>query len=310
MARSRKHEIGVGILVIVAVGLFAFMSVKAGALVGLGADRIRLQVTLEDAAGVSVGAGVKVAGVDVGEVVALQVIHDKALLTMEVERSAEIRQDAAIQVRARSILGEKFVAIVPRSTDAPLLDDGATLAETLAQTEIDQLVNALGPLVEELDTEALNGTIRSVNQALAEDPQRLKRILSDTELAVHNLAEASKELPGLVSEGRATLGEVRQVARDARPVLARTEAAVSRLETASQNMPQTVDEVRGLVSETRLAVADGRRLIGEVEGSTGDIRQVIKNLKEIDKVELRRLLREEGILVRLKEHEVDAAEAN
>ncbi|MFM2244644.1 MAG: hypothetical protein RL071_718, partial [Pseudomonadota bacterium] len=35
MARSRKHEIGVGILVVVAVGLLAVMSLQVGALRGL-----------------------------------------------------------------------------------------------------------------------------------------------------------------------------------------------------------------------------------------------------------------------------------
>jgi len=51
-------------------------------------------------------------------------------------------------------------------------------------------------------------------------------------------------------------------------------------------------------------VADGRLVLGDLKDSTGDIKLVLSNLKEIDKWELRRLLREEGIVVRLRESEV------
>jgi alpha-ketoglutarate-dependent taurine dioxygenase len=42
-----------------------------------------------------------------------------------------------------------------------------------------------------------------------------------------------------------------------------------------------------------------------VERSTDSIETVLANLSEIDKWELRRLLREEGILVRFKENQVE-----
>jgi hypothetical protein len=46
-------------------------------------------------------------------------------------------------------------------------------------------------------------------------------------------------------------------------------------------------------------------VLGDLKESTGDIKLVLSNLKEIDKWELRRLLREEGILLRLKAGEVE-----
>lgn len=160
---------------------------------------------------------------------------------------------------------------------------------------------------EELDTDAMNVTLRSVSAALAEDPDRLKRMLKDGEEAVHNLAVASRELGPLAAEARATLTELRELSREARPVLRRADEAVTRLSDASAGLPETAKKVDLLVDETRVAVGDGRRVLGKLESSTADIDQVLKNLKEIDKVELRRLLREEGILVRVREHTVDPA---
>ena len=60
MASSRKQEIGVGLLVLTAMALLAFMSIKVGALRNVG-DEIQLKVTLADAAGLSDGAAVRIA---------------------------------------------------------------------------------------------------------------------------------------------------------------------------------------------------------------------------------------------------------
>ena len=49
MARSRKYEMGVGLLLLVALSLMAWMSVKVGALQGMG-DVLHATVDLPDAA--------------------------------------------------------------------------------------------------------------------------------------------------------------------------------------------------------------------------------------------------------------------
>ena len=73
---------------------------------------------------------------------------------------------------------------------------------------------------------------------------------------------------------------------------------------AYEIIPQTVAEAELLLGETREAMAEGRAVLRKVDDSTEDIAIVLDNLSEIDKWELRRLLREEGILVRLKKSEV------
>ena len=65
----------------------------------------------------------------------------------------------------------------------------------------------------------------------------------------------------------------------------------------------------GMVADARAMVKDSRALMKRLERSTEKIELVIDNLSEIDKWELRRLLREEGILVRFKESEVEPGEA-
>jgi phospholipid/cholesterol/gamma-HCH transport system substrate-binding protein len=310
MARSRKHEIGVGMLVLGAFGLLAWMSLKVGALQGLG-DHVTVQVRLPDAMGLDQGALVKVAGVSVGTVEQITVDHDTAVLRVALDEDASIRSDVGVQVRARSLLGEKYLELSPASKSAPLLVDNDMLVSVQRTTEVDQLVNGIGPLVAALDPVAVNEAMAALSVALKEDPERAARMLANLDTILDNGARVSAELPGLVERTQATLDEVRGATRAARPVLSnantailRADAAVEKLGGAAEDLPATLSRVDALVVETHAAVQDGRSLLTRVDGNGDQIEQILSNLSEIDKWELRRLLREEGVVVRLRGREV------
>ena len=118
---SRRFEIGVGVLVLGAVGLLAYMALQIGAIRGLGEDPVEVVAVMDDVVGLSEGAVVAVAGVPVGKVTSLTVDFDRARVGLALDAAAGIRADARVVMRARSVLGEKYVELVPESRDAPLL---------------------------------------------------------------------------------------------------------------------------------------------------------------------------------------------
>ena len=307
MVSSRKQEIGVGVLVLVAFGLLAFMSIKVGALRNVGQE-LEVQVLLSDAAGLSDGAAVRIAGVQVGQIQQMDVEHDQARITMAIAKSAGVRDDVKIQVRARSILGEKYLEITPVSKDAPLLAEGATLEVTSPQTEIDELVNSLGPLIRAIDADAVNVAMGRLTAALEDDPDRVVRMFRDVETILSNSAKASGSLEGLMSETRSTLSSVRQISAESRPMIQRSSAIVTKVDTATDKLPQITEDIQVAVSDTRKMIADSHKLIQRLESSAETLETIFENLSELDRWELRRLLREEGILVRFKENEVKEPE--
>jgi phospholipid/cholesterol/gamma-HCH transport system substrate-binding protein len=304
MAGSRKHEIGVGVLVLLAGGLLAYMSMQVGALRALG-DEVQLTVELADAAGLSDGAAVRIAGVQIGQVQQMDVDHDKAVISISVSQDAAVREDASILVRARSILGEKYLEISPRSRDARLLVDGDRLVVARSQTEIDELVNTLGPIVEAMDAEAVGIAMDRLAQALQDDPSRLARMLQDMDTMMTNGAAASQDLPEALQETRRTLTEIRSAAQQTRPLIARSNQVLSRLDAASESVPEITEDVKLLVKDTRSLVKDSRTTLERIERMSVDMETVMKNMAEIDRWELRRLLREEGILLRFRQSEVN-----
>ena len=296
MSRSRRHELGVGLLLVAALAVSAVMALQIGALDGLG-RRVHVSVSFSDVNGLTDGASVAIAGVQIGEVESLVIDHDHAVVGLAIDPDAGVLSDAHARVRARSMLGEKFIAIEPQGTDARLVQDGDILQSAGGAVEMDQMMSQLQPLISSVDTETLARVIGSLSDALEEDPDRLSRMLANADTILANGARASEGLPPLVDEARAAVREGRGTLRgvDRRvdelgPVLTKADGVLTETET---ELPLVIDDVRGLVGETRAVVAD-------VDGTTDDLAAVLANLSELDRAEIQRLLREEGVLVRLK----------
>ena len=301
MATSRKYEIGVGLLLAGALGLLAWMALRVGALQGPG-DYIHVEATLSDAGGLTPGAVVSIAGVQVGRVESLSVDFDQARLVLSLEKDSNIREDVQLRLRARSVLGEKYLQLIPVSRDAPLLQEGGVIHDAKGQVEIDQLVTRLSPVIEALDPKDLQRALGAVVSALEEDPERPARMLSDAETTLHNISVASSEFPTLIQDARTTLAVVRSTASEARPIMARADRTIAALETRINEVPP--DQITDLIEDVDLAVADAHGLMNSINERVDVLDKVLHNLEEIDKWELRRLLREEGIKVRLVASEV------
>ena len=303
MNRNHRHEVAVGAMLLVALGLAAWMSLKIGAWTGLE-EQVEVEAVFADVAGLNVGASVTVAGVEVGRVTYLKVDFDQARVGMSLDASAEIRDDVTVVLRARSLLGEKYMALLPASTDAVLLEDGAVIGKTLGQVEIDQLLAKLGPVLDGLNLEPLTAAAESVSKAFEEDPERLSRMFQDAEELLGELNRMAGSADGIASEAAMAIQSIASLGVHADDIAERLNRVLGDVEIASGELPGAANTIPLLLNDARAAVSDARALIDAMDESHELIERVLQNLEEIDKWELRRLLREEGILVRMRPSEV------
>jgi phospholipid/cholesterol/gamma-HCH transport system substrate-binding protein len=306
-----RYEIGVGLLMLAGAGVLGFMAMKTGAVREIG-DFVEVEAVFDDVAGLKNGAAVAISGIDVGQVTDMVVDFDKARVRLIVKRSAGVRKDVIARVRARSVLGEKFVELEPQSADAPALESGDVLTNTRTSVEIDQLVTSLGPMVNGLDPKKLDALLNALVKTLEQDPERVDRMLVDAEALLHNARLASDDAPALVAEARATLGEVRGLTRQATPMvkdgqalMVRVDGVLTEVETFSGELPGVAERLPGMLDDVELTLEGSRDLVVVLSGNKDRIEQILMNIEEIDKWELRRLLREEGIKMRVFTSEVE-----
>jgi phospholipid/cholesterol/gamma-HCH transport system substrate-binding protein len=190
----------------VAIGLAALAVLAAGLYLGFTKDLpftrgFELRAQFASANAIRPGAPVRIAGVDVGKVRAVEPLQgtDAAVLRMELEPAAlPLHRDATAKIRPRIFLeGNFFVDLRPGTRSAPVLDSGDTLsiAQTATPVQLDEVLTAL----QSDSREDLQALIEGLSRAMHERPTRAQDAESDPsargETGARSLNDAYADLP-------------------------------------------------------------------------------------------------------------------
>ncbi len=127
---------------------------------------------VDDASGLLIDSNVRLAGVDVGRLTAIELDGSRARLTLEIRESVELYEDAVVAKATESLLGTATVSINPGTGVGGLLGDGDTVRNVQQSATISDAVgnaNVLAAnaaaLVEEINTYLTDeGTVQALNE--------------------------------------------------------------------------------------------------------------------------------------------------
>ena len=113
MADTKLEILVGGVVLAAAIGFGVYAAQVAG--VSRGGDSYPLTASFRSLEGVNVGTDVRLAGVKVGTVTAVDLNGDtyRADTTVAIARGVEIPDDSAIIISSEGLLGGNFVEIVP-----------------------------------------------------------------------------------------------------------------------------------------------------------------------------------------------------
>lgn len=243
-----RTNIGLGIFVVATLGLLVWLANSIGAIGGRGGNHYELR--LAHAAGLVENNAVKIAGVSVGKIEKVSVDHDVAVMRLAIDREIVLHDDARAIVRAKSLLGEKYLQIEPGTRDGPALPDGAAIPNVEVPFEIDEVLNALEPIL---------GGDDSIAAALAPLAGQLNDLLKD--------ASGKDGKPPII-----TRAQIDKLVED----VTATSASVRRMtEQNEEKLGNIIDRTNELVDDPRVD-----RIISNVEGITDDIDKRLPKLLE------------------------------
>ncbi|MBF0447460.1 MAG: outer membrane lipid asymmetry maintenance protein MlaD [Magnetococcales bacterium] len=140
--RSAKLEISVGLFVIGGLLALGWLSVKLARMEMIGSDNIPLYAQFTSISGLKSGAPVEIAGVEVGRV--SEIFLDKqdfeAKVQMKIRPDVPIQQDAIASIRTKGLIGERYIAISPGSSDTILKAD-ESIVETEPAINFEELIS-------------------------------------------------------------------------------------------------------------------------------------------------------------------------
>lgn len=299
---NRTH-IGLGLFVVGTIGLLIWLAQSIGAIGGGGGKNYELR--LAHAAGLVENNAVKIAGVSIGRIEKVAVDHDTAVLTLRVDDEIVLHEDARAIVRAKSLLGEKYLQLEPGSKDEPALADGAQIENVDVPFEIDEVLNALKPILGGEDSIAaalaplagqLNDLLRDARGADGKPPiisrEQIDQIVADvtaTTASVRRMTEQNEAgVAELVRDGNLLVDRTNELLTD--PRVDRTLTHVSKITAElDERLPGLLDRAdKALAEVEKLAsiVDEDKRkkiatIIDDASVATANLREVTEEVKGV-----------------------------
>jgi ABC-type transporter Mla subunit MlaD len=282
LERSKRTDFAVGLAVLLATAVAVY---AIFARPNPFHDSYRVKAVVTSVTGVTPGiTPVRIAGVDVGEVSAVQSFRGtrRSIVTMELEPSAlPIHADATVKMRPRLFLeGNSFVELSPGTPSAPVASEGTTipLERTSVAVAMPKVLGALGA-----DTRKnLQDTLDAYGAALNDNPTALQDLPQPEEVhgltggqalneALHHAAYAMPSSAVLSDAYRGRrdgdlrrairdFGEVAEALNDSGPGLGRMLASIRRANSAfadeSVSLTAALRELPGALDESRAALRE------------------------------------------------------
>jgi phospholipid/cholesterol/gamma-HCH transport system substrate-binding protein len=137
-----RTEIIVGVFVLLGIACLGYLAIKLGKLEILGNSGYRVYADFPSVAGLKIGDPVEIAGVKVGRVDAMGLADDRARLQLRMQDDVKLQEDVIASVRARGLIGDKFVLITPGASDK-IIPPGGKIRETESPPDIPDLIGKI-----------------------------------------------------------------------------------------------------------------------------------------------------------------------
>ena len=138
---EKKLQVIVGIFMVISLICVSYLAIQLGELNLMGSDRYHVIARFTSASGLRVGAYVEAGGVRVGLVDKIEFDTDDylAIVTLAVDNSVRIHEDAVASIRTAGIIGDKYVKLTPGGLD--YLEPGGEITETEPSINLEELIS-------------------------------------------------------------------------------------------------------------------------------------------------------------------------
>ncbi len=132
----------VGIFVLLGFCAFGYLALQLGEVPFLTADKTyQLQAEFNNVSGVKKGASVQIAGVVVGNVVAVNLNKDGcAALTLRLNKDVQVPVDSIASVKSQGIIGDKYIQLT-LGGDEEVFKAGEIIVDTESTVDIESLIS-------------------------------------------------------------------------------------------------------------------------------------------------------------------------
>lgn len=241
----------IGLLVIVLIVVVAFNGPR---LFGGGTT---YRAEFSEAAGLTSGDLVTIAGVEAGRVGSVELAGDRVLVTFTIS-DAWVGDRTSASIEIKTLLGAKYLALDPQGDSALDPDAVIPLARTASPFDVVEAFDGLSGTIDQLDTKQLaaslntlsdtfRGTAPEVRGAL-DGLSRLSTTIAGRDEEIHKLLAGTHNLSGVLADRNE---EFEKLLSDGNLLLAEIQKRKQAISALLDGTRELSEQLRGLVADNR-----------------------------------------------------------
>ncbi|MFC9327635.1 MCE family protein [Kitasatospora sp. NPDC057015] len=255
------RPIAVGVALAVLIG-----GATAGVLAAGGSDSREVTAWFDHAVGVYAGSDLRILGVRVGRVEAVEPQGTRVRVTLALDEGVDVPADAGAVVVAPSVVADRYVQLTPAYTGGPRLADHAVIPaeRTATPVEVDQLYESITRLSDALGPNGANAT-GSLSDLLDVGARNLAgngRAMGET---VDQLGRATRTLAGHSDDLFATLAALQSFTTMLKDNDGKVRAAADQLATVTgflaadrQELGAALEQLATALGQVKTFIQDNR----------------------------------------------------
>ncbi|MBM7458446.1 MCE family protein [Rhodococcus coprophilus] len=246
---DERNRLGLGILTVavIVVALVATVLVS-----GAGIGSVRYEAEFAQAARITSGDAVTIAGIQVGTVEGVRLDGTHVLVEMDVDRSVELGADTVASIKLTTLLGSRYVELRPAGSE-PLAERRIPLQNSVVPYDLQEVLADATTTFEQVDAERLGATLDTLATELDGVPALLPQVLANIESLSGTVADRREQIGAILDATASMTSVVRaqqhslgSLVRDGRDLLLELESRqnlVQRLLTATAELVTVLDSI-------------------------------------------------------------------
>lgn len=264
MKKKFSIEAKVGLFVLIAILLLAYITIDVSKLGIVGTGTYKIYAIMENAEGVTMKTPVQVAGITVGVVRSIELTPEqKAKVEFEIRDDVKLGKNVQAEIKSRGVLGDTYIELIPGATEAGQFPEGGAIQRVKQPADYQELIRDVSQLVDDL--KEITSAIKTYTVS---DQSSTAQILKNMEVMTANLAKFSTvnmaNMDAIVSNLRALTADLRSLAKDSSPDI---ELALKRIAEITDKVDSGEGTLGKLINDSE-TVDRTNKILKNVEGIT------------------------------------------
>ena len=262
-----RNPVPIGVIGIAVILLLMLLSFNANALPFIGGGTT-YHADFTDGSGLKSGDDVRIAGVKVGKVTGVALKGAMVRVALQVNTSAKIGDQTRADIKIKTLLGQKYVALEPAG--AGKLRGDIPVSRTSSPLDVTQAFIGLGQRAGEIDTKQLAAAFDTLAATFKDTPPYVHESLRGLQRLSTSIASRDNQLHQLLADANTVTN-----------TLAQRNAEIAKLINDSNLILQTVYQQRVVIHHLLVdTAAVSKQLAGLVRDNRAIIGPALANLEQ------------------------------